>query len=639
MKTAPNLTYQDIEIGFLLASPTNPRKTFREIEDLAASIKRHGLIHALTVRPILPENYKNFEALKKAKIKDGVQYYEVVSGERRLRALQQLAQKSDEQIFPVCCAVRFLSQDEVIDIQITENLQRDDLPPMDEAEALHSLHHIGGMSVRELALRLGKSETYILTRLQLMKLIPKIRKSLAAGELGLSLAVELARLNEPGQRQVFKWSKDLTTDNGDAVEFFKPVKEVKAYIKNTVFQLLADAPFNVKDPKLVAKAGACAVCPKNTSCASVLFPDIDNARCTDAVCYQEKIDAHQLQEFKAYNKKASKVNQPPIYLSLNWNSSGEHAKLKSFYGIEDLATRNSYFYGEQATTIKEKGHQPFIAFVVDAPSWSVADLEMVGTTIEVFPNDATFQAVLYNREPDVDNFELQVAEMDPAAREQYLKDTRKRLEQERQERIQNAKRNLVYEALEEKADIKQNTPALSEMQYMVYICLTNYDLLDNPEKVVLQYKDLYQDFQPRETLKEWTADYEKLKDPDLVLPTYLEEKRKALLAQDEDLENQLEYPDHEEMLVHLCQKLTKIQCWKIVRTAFYSNAAQLVDKKEFELAEKLAIDNGIDIDKLATAAGRKHPKKAIENEIAEILGVFQRIPPPDPSAVSEDEQE
>jgi len=639
MTPVPNVGYQDIEIGFLLPSPTNPRKTFRDIDELAASIETIGLIHALTIRPILPENYKDFPELKKAKIKDGVTYYEVVSGERRLRALRQLAQKSKGE-YLVTCSLRYLKQDEVIDIQITENLQRDDLPPMDEAEALNSLHVVQRMSVKELALRLGKSETYILTRLQLMKLVPKIRKSLADDEISLTLAIELARLNEASQRQAFKWAKETTLDGDNTVTHFKAVKEVKAYIKNHMFLELSEAAFNLKDAKLVPKAGACTTCPKNTSCSTLLFADITGARCTDKVCFSEKIDAHRLQEFKKYGAAASKANQPPIYLNLNYSSVSDKAKIHSFYGIDGSNDRNEYHFGsETVEKLKAKKLTPFIAFVIDAPGWG--ETEMIGTVIEVFPNDEHHRHVLNDTTPEDEGneMELMAATMDAAARETYLKGCRKELERKRATNIEEHKYRLINEQLLEKADIKQDTPPLSEMQFFVYVVITAYDFFEHSQKkIVTEHLDKVKDFKPPLIVQEWTKAYDQLKDPDLVLPTYLDGKLKALYAKPDEIEDKLDWRDWEALLVHLCGKLTKFECWKILRTGMYDNAERLTSEYERPMIDGVATAAGVDVGKAATAAGRKYPKKDIEKQLAEIQGVFKRIPPPDPSPKAEDDE-
>lgn len=106
-----------LAIHELVNSPTNPRKTYSvpELEELARSIRDHGLINPITVRPVYDDVHPNIRS-----------WYEVVAGNRRFKA----AQIADLEQVP--CIVRELTDDQVLDIQIDENLHRQDVPPLEE---------------------------------------------------------------------------------------------------------------------------------------------------------------------------------------------------------------------------------------------------------------------------------------------------------------------------------------------------------------------------------------------------------------------------------------------------------------------------------------------------------------------------
>src|ERR1041385_1220955 len=123
----------------LKTSPTNPRRRINEesLASLAASIAAQGILENLIVR------------------KNGTGY-EIVCGERRYRAAKIA------KLVELPCLVRKLSDEQVLDIQIHENLHREDVHPMDEAYGYQFLQERLGCDVRELALRVGETEGYVL---------------------------------------------------------------------------------------------------------------------------------------------------------------------------------------------------------------------------------------------------------------------------------------------------------------------------------------------------------------------------------------------------------------------------------------------------------------------------------------------
>src|SRR5579872_5591807 len=111
-----------IKLSELGVSPTNPRKYYNpeKLGELAESIIKHGVIQAITVR--------RMEPVKNAKKNTEFFPYEIISGERRVRA-SKIAKKED-----IPCTIREFTDQEAMEIQFVENLQREDLSPMEEAD-------------------------------------------------------------------------------------------------------------------------------------------------------------------------------------------------------------------------------------------------------------------------------------------------------------------------------------------------------------------------------------------------------------------------------------------------------------------------------------------------------------------------
>ena len=265
MKTMNNNQPQEIELKNISISPFNYRYGGKPVDEeslkeLAESIKTHGVIQSVLLRPLV----------------DGK--YELVAGERRFRASKLAGKK----LIPA--TIRELTDEEVKEIQVIENLQREDPHPMAEAMGLQQLLSIKTKknNVEEVAKRIGKSEAYVYQRLKLNCLNENFREMFFANAINTSQALRIARLDNESQDDFFNsYCKDWMQENWTLHNF-------NTRIEN--FQLdLSDAPFDIKDTKLDKKAGACTKCPHNTAVTTSLFPeDSDEARCTNRPCYENK---------------------------------------------------------------------------------------------------------------------------------------------------------------------------------------------------------------------------------------------------------------------------------------------------------------------------------------------------------------
>ena len=147
-------SFIDAPMERITASKTNPRKIFDDaaLADLAASIKKHGVAQPILLRP--------------THVDAGITFFEVVAGERRFRA-SKLAGKTT-----VPAIVRNLSDAEALEIQVIENLQRQDLHPLEEAEGFEVLMRENGYTADVMAEKTGKSKAYIYASLKLCALEP-----------------------------------------------------------------------------------------------------------------------------------------------------------------------------------------------------------------------------------------------------------------------------------------------------------------------------------------------------------------------------------------------------------------------------------------------------------------------------------
>ena len=163
----------DVPIDRILPNPFQARKTFDGIEELAAAIRTQGFVTRLRVRT--------------APGKPG--YYELVYGERRLRAAQAVGLT----MIP-CDAVEYSSK-EMIEIGLMENIPREELHPLEEAQAFRALIDQGDYSIRSLAERIGKDKSYVEERLAVLHAPADVQQMLEQRpDAPLRVAREIAKL-------------------------------------------------------------------------------------------------------------------------------------------------------------------------------------------------------------------------------------------------------------------------------------------------------------------------------------------------------------------------------------------------------------------------------------------------------------
>jgi ParB family chromosome partitioning protein len=164
----------EIEVSQISASPNQPRQAFADesIKELAESILQHGLVQPIVVR------------------RAGARY-EVVAGERRLRAARLAG------LSTISAVVRDLSDADALQIALIENLQREDLNPIEEAEAYRRLVQEFGLTQEEVADRVAKSRPQVANTLRLLQLEPQVQEMVRRDKITAGHARALLALENP----------------------------------------------------------------------------------------------------------------------------------------------------------------------------------------------------------------------------------------------------------------------------------------------------------------------------------------------------------------------------------------------------------------------------------------------------------
>jgi ParB family chromosome partitioning protein len=267
---AVNQEYQTVNLSQLTESLTNPRKTFdhNALKEMADSICAVGLLQPILVRPTATEGR-----------------FEIVAGARRFRA----ARLAEIESVPV--RVRELTDAQVIEAQVIENLIRADVHPYEETQGFLALMRLdpARYTAHELAAKTGKSVTFVLQRLKLADLIPAAAKSFQKDEIATGHALLLARLSTPQQVEAFPHCFADVWLEGKQKKRLVNVAEFSHYIESNIILELSEAPFSREDDTLYPAAGACLNCPKRSGFNTLLFPDVKKDSCFDPACYGEKV--------------------------------------------------------------------------------------------------------------------------------------------------------------------------------------------------------------------------------------------------------------------------------------------------------------------------------------------------------------
>lgn len=260
---APEL--REVDPALIDPDPGNPRRSSAaevfDISDIAASIREHGIIDALTVGPPVGGRYP------------------LRHGERRLCAALATGRATVPVIIgPPLTAAEVLAQ------QLLTNTHTP-YAPLCEARAYKRLLEEHRGDVGEVAAVLGRSPRLVRQRLVLLALVPEAAELLATNAITLGLALDLVALSPPAQTKVVG---DMKRERREGAEPMT-AREVSWLLRQARLRLV-DAGFPLGDARLVPAAGPCTTCPKRSGVQKELFADgIDDEQlCSDGVCFADK---------------------------------------------------------------------------------------------------------------------------------------------------------------------------------------------------------------------------------------------------------------------------------------------------------------------------------------------------------------
>ena len=199
-----NKQIQDIELDKIVPNRYQPRREFSDdsIKELAETLDKDGLLQPIVVR------------------EDGEDHYEIIAGERRYRAAKSLNWET------IPAIVNNMNDDQAASLALIENLQREDLNPIDEAKAYTNLMKLNDLTQTALAKDMGKSQSYVANKLRLLKLDDDVQKALIEGKITARHGRALLNLRDDDQERVLKEIEDKGLNVKQTEEI---AKDVDAY--------------------------------------------------------------------------------------------------------------------------------------------------------------------------------------------------------------------------------------------------------------------------------------------------------------------------------------------------------------------------------------------------------------------------
>lgn len=192
----------EINIDEIRSNPYQPRKTFdtESLNELAKSIAEYGV-----VQPII--------------VKKSIKGYELIAGERRTKASKIAGLKK------IPAIIKDFDDQEMMEIALIENIQREDLNPIDEASSISNIIKLRGYTQEEFANKFGKSRTYVTNMLGLLKLPDEVKKLVEKNSISMSHARVLSKMDD--EEKVTSLAKKIVTDGLSVHELEKISQDVK----------------------------------------------------------------------------------------------------------------------------------------------------------------------------------------------------------------------------------------------------------------------------------------------------------------------------------------------------------------------------------------------------------------------------
>jgi ParB/RepB/Spo0J family partition protein len=336
--------YCDLPLWMIRASRTN-RTYFNvdALQQLADNIAEVGILQPILVRPVTPTG-------------EQPQHYEIIAGERRFRAavIACLA------VAPV--RVRAMTDLQAAELQLIENLQREDPHPLEEAEGMQTLMLNHGYNADQVAAAVKQSRSYVYGRLKLCELAKSVREQFMGEQFNASIGLLIARLPTPKlQAQAAKEIQQGNGYNGEPMSF----RIARDHVRRNYMLDLDKAVFPIKDASLIATAGSCVECPKRAGNQAELYPDAKDADiCTESACFEEKTAAFQQRKRDEATSKGLPIISGDAALKIMPNSysklRGGYADIDADMWVESKHTTYRKILGKglPPVSLLENPHQP-----------------------------------------------------------------------------------------------------------------------------------------------------------------------------------------------------------------------------------------------------------------------------------------
>ncbi len=271
----------------IVPSGTNRIITDEELAEMIESVRIHGVIQPLVVRPIA---CVMDERLRKAAGRAG---HVLVAGERRWRSARTVGLEK------VQVVIRELTDREALELQAIENLQRKNLSDMEEARQFRRLLD-SGAKAEEVASRISKSRAHIYNCLKLLELPKEAQDALTSGKLDRAIALLIARITHPdarkeATRQILAGRSAFNRQTQKQETVPLTFREAKQFIIENFMLQLASAPFDLQQADLIEGVPSCVNCPKRAGNIKELFSELSVKNrtdvCTDPKCFTAKKEA------------------------------------------------------------------------------------------------------------------------------------------------------------------------------------------------------------------------------------------------------------------------------------------------------------------------------------------------------------
>ena len=235
-----NKQIQDLELDKIVPNQYQPRRQFSDdsIKELADTLDQDGLLQPIVVR------------------EDCDDHYEIIAGERRYRAAKSLGWET------IPAIVKNMNDDQAASLALIENLQREDLNPIDEAKAYTNLMKLNDLTQTALAKDMGKSQSYVANKLRLLKLDDDVQTALVEGKITARHGRALLNLDDADQKRVLaeieakglnvKQTEEIAKDV-DAYFNPQPKKKEKAEQKRVVNRIPKDLKVQINTIKKAVK--------------------------------------------------------------------------------------------------------------------------------------------------------------------------------------------------------------------------------------------------------------------------------------------------------------------------------------------------------------------------------------------------